>query len=115
MNADVENWFAGLAEEQRTIAEALRGLVLSRAPELREELKWGQPCYSGRSLVCHIQKARKHVALGFAEGARLDDPAALLEGSGARMRHVKVPLGTPPDAARLARLVDAALALDRSG
>jgi hypothetical protein len=33
---------------------------------------------------------RKHLVFGFYLGAELPDPAGLLEGTGARMRHVKV-------------------------
>ena len=112
MNDDVSAWFDDLADDHRTLALHLRDLVLAHAPDLREELKWGQPCYSAQSLVCDIQKAKHHVSLGFGNGAALDDPDARLEGSGAQMRHVRIPLGTRPDLESLGQLVDAALALD---
>ncbi len=112
MNDDISAWFDALAGDQRVLALQLRDLVRAHAPDLREELKWGQPCYSARSLVCYIQKARAHVSLGFSNGAALVDPEAQLHGSGGRMRHVKIALGTEPDHASLGRLIDAALALD---
>ncbi len=39
-------------------------------------------------------------------GAWLDDPAGLLEGTGKRMRHVKLRPGQEPDAAALAALIE---------
>ncbi|WP_157936016.1 DUF1801 domain-containing protein [Paracoccus zhejiangensis] len=115
MTPAVEKWFSGLIEDQRKLAAALRDIVLSQDAGLGEELKWGQPCYSGRSMVCYIQTAKGHVSLGFSKGARLSDPDGLLEGSGVQMRHVKLPLGTDPDRRKLAQLVSEAIALDAAG
>ena len=44
--------------------------------------------------------------LGFFLGAWLEDPAGLLEGTGKRMRHVKMRPGQEPNAAVLAALVE---------
>lgn len=49
-----------------------------------------------------------HVNVGFFHGAALPDPAGLLEGTGKRMRHVKVRWGREIDAAALAGLIAAA-------
>lgn len=49
-----------------------------------------------------------HANLGFFHGAWLADPAGLLEGSGLRMRHVKLRPGRDVPAAPLRALVDAA-------
>ena len=49
-----------------------------------------------------------HVNVGFFHGAALKDPARLLQGSGKRMRHVKLRPGTAVDAASLSRLIAAA-------
>jgi hypothetical protein len=46
--------------------------------------------------------------VGFFLGAELDDPERLLEGSGKRMRHVKLRPGAPVDDAALRALIDAA-------
>jgi hypothetical protein len=49
-----------------------------------------------------------HVNVGFFYGAMLADPAGLLEGSGKRMRHVKLKPDREFDAAALGDLIDAA-------
>ena len=115
MTPAVEKWFSGLTGEQRKVAAALRDIVLSQDAGLGEELKWGQPCFLGKSMVCYLQTAKRHVSLGFSKGARLTDPDRILEGRGVQMRHVKVLLGTEPDRQRLAQLVSEAIALDAAG
>jgi hypothetical protein len=113
MSDAVEIWFGNLAPEHAAIAQELRSLILSCDGALREELKWGQPCYSLSSMVFYIQKSRRHVSLGFGQGAMLADPLGVLDGAGSRMRHLKFPVGQTPDFTSAAGFIDAALALDR--
>ncbi len=49
-----------------------------------------------------------HANIGFFQGAALKDPAGLLQGSGKRMRHVKLRWGEPVNNAALNRLIAAA-------
>ena len=49
-----------------------------------------------------------HMNVGFFTGAALQDPTDLLEGSGKRMRHVKLKPGLELDSAALSALIDAA-------
>jgi hypothetical protein len=51
---------------------------------------------------------KNHVNVGFFYGAELEDPAGLLEGTGKRMRHVKLRPGAPVDSAALGTLIDTA-------
>jgi hypothetical protein len=56
----------------------------------------------------YVNVFKAHVNVGFFVGADLPDPAGLLEGSGRRMRHVKVRVGAAPDADALSALIEAA-------
>ena len=56
----------------------------------------------------YVNSFRSHVNVGFFYGAVLEDPAGLLEGSGKRMRHVKLSPGRELNAAALGDLIDAA-------
>jgi hypothetical protein len=56
----------------------------------------------------YVNVFKAHVNVGFFFGAELKDPAGLLEGSGERMRHVKLKPGSEPDAHALMALIDAA-------
>jgi hypothetical protein len=51
---------------------------------------------------------KAHVNVGFFLGAQLLDPKCLLQGSGKRMRHVKIKPGEQLDSAALSALIDAA-------
>lgn len=49
------------------------------------------PVYEADGLICAIRAADDYVAFQFyASGTKLDDPDGLLEGTGKRMRRVKI-------------------------
>ncbi len=56
----------------------------------------------------YVNVFRAHVNVGFFHGAMLNDPAGLLEGTGKRMRHVKLRPGSRVDSSALSALVAAA-------
>jgi hypothetical protein len=58
----------------------------------------------------YVNVFKAHVNVGFFFGAELDDPAGLLEGTGRRMRRVKVRPGAALNVAALSALIDAAYA-----
>ncbi len=58
--------------------------------------------------IIYIASARDHVTLGFFFGGNLPDPSHLLEGTGQRMRHVKVHNVDDAASSALAALVRAA-------
>jgi hypothetical protein len=58
----------------------------------------------------YVNRFKSHVNVGFFHGAVLKDPAGLLEGSGKRMRHVKLSPSLELNAAALSGLVGAAYA-----
>jgi hypothetical protein len=62
----------------------------------------------------YVNSFKAHVNVGFFHGAALDDPAGLLDGTGKRMRHVKLTPGREIDGAALSGLIDAAYADVRS-
>ncbi len=88
----VDEWLAGRSAQQRRIAQAIRELVLETDPELSETVKWGNPCYEKKSgrVVYIASMSDKYVTLGLWNGANLTDPTGRIEGTGAKMRHVKV-------------------------
>src|ERR1700753_473571 len=64
-----ECWQVEIAELQRILSGF----------ELKEECKWGKPCYTmdGKNVVI-IQGFKEYCALGFFQGALLKDPKKLL-------------------------------------
>jgi hypothetical protein len=74
-----------------------------------EVLHDGQPtaCVCGAAFA-YVDAFTSHVNVGFFQGAKLPDLQGLLEGTGKRMRHVKIRPGEKVDAAALSALIDAA-------
>lgn len=86
----VDEYIAKQKPALQEIAKNLRNLVKKAAPELREEMKWGFPCYVGADNICYIMVTGKWVDLGFFRGVDLKDTKGLLEGSGKGRRHIKI-------------------------
>jgi hypothetical protein len=79
--------------------------------DVRELMHDGCPTACvGDAAFAYVNVFKAHVNVGFFHGADLDDPAGLLEGTGRRMRHVKLRPGDGVDAEALSRLIDAAYA-----
>jgi hypothetical protein len=54
----------------------------------------------------YVNAFTSHVNVGFFQGASLPDPDRLLEGTGKRMRHVKLRPGAAVNSAALDRLIE---------
>lgn len=77
--------------------------------DVRELLNDGHPTACvGDAAFGYVDAFSAHVNVGFFFGAALDDPAGLLEGSGKRMRHVKLRWARPVNADALSELIVAA-------
>lgn len=105
---EVAAWFA--------VGDPLRALLLpwydrlcACDDDIRALVHDGRPTLcAGDAAFAYLAAYARHAAVGFFFGTALDDPAALLEGTGSRMRHVKLRPESLPDEAALARLADAA-------
>jgi hypothetical protein len=99
------------------IAARLRAIVLAVHPQAVEVVRLGDRAATfglGPKKMsegyCYVMPQRQWVNLGFYQGARLPDPEGLLEGTGARLRHVKVRSLEAAGRPALAALIEAALA-----
>jgi len=79
------------------LALSLREIILTEAPDATEKVFKSYVVSTNYSFTerwmdgfCYIAVYPRHVNLGFARGAELDDPEGLLLGSGKIMRHLKV-------------------------
>jgi hypothetical protein len=98
METKAEDWFNRAEPTQRRTLIALRNLVRSVAPKAVEDIKWDRPCYSNeKGMFCYLHSTKSYATLGFQNGAALDDPERMLEGTGKNMRHVKFRQGRSPD------------------
>jgi len=87
----IEEWFSGPTDPHRLMVrgwfERMRGL----GPDVREIFHDGCPVACvGDAPFGYVNAFKAYASVGFFYGAMLPDSAALLEGAGKRMRHVKL-------------------------
>ncbi|HWI85726.1 MAG TPA: DUF1801 domain-containing protein [Sphingomonas sp.] len=106
---NVAAWFASGEDELRRMAGEWFDCMRACGPDVRELLHDGHPtaCVEDAAFA-YVNAFSEHVNVGFFHGVALPDPAGLLQGSGKRMRHVKLRWGHSIDAAALRDLIMAA-------
>ena len=86
-----DSFFNSLKGPNALLARELRLIIRQALPNVSESLKWGMPVYEQDKLICSIRLAKEFVALQFYQsGTNLPDPNRLLEGTGKKMRHIKI-------------------------
>ena len=89
--------FGAVPSDVREIADKLHTLILAfdrdvtivpRAGE--KSVAYGLGPKKMSEAYCYVMPQKGYVNLGFYHGAALPDPKGLLEGTGAKLRHVKV-------------------------
>lgn len=99
--ATIEEWLAGSSEDVRAIARRARDVIFEELPQARELVDLGDgllafgPSDVGqgirmRDLVVGLIPHQRWVNAQFADAVDLPDPASILEGTGKRIRHVKL-------------------------
>jgi len=87
-------FFAEFSPEMQAITLALREVARQEMHGAQETVFTQSFNYSPDGLyqhrICYLWPGKSHATLGFFYGTSLDDPDELLEGTGKRMRHVKV-------------------------
>ena len=100
----------------RPVATYLRRVVLDIHPQTVEVIRLGDRAATyglGPKKMsegyCYILPHAKWVNLGFFMGVSLPDPEGLLEGTGAKMRHIKIRSIETADKPAIRTLIGAAL------
>jgi hypothetical protein len=102
----IEAWFSGMTDPFRLMVRPWFERMRSCGPDVRELLHDGCPVACvGDAPFAYVNAFKAHANVGFFHGAALADPAALLEGAGKRMRHVKLRLGRELDEDALSGLI----------
>jgi hypothetical protein len=102
----VEEWFATRPGPLGGIAKTWFDAMRACGGDVREVIADGCPnACIGDAAFGYVNVFKAHVNVGFFLGAELRDPAGLLEGSGKRMRHVKIRLGDPVNEKALGALI----------
>ena len=93
----METYLESLNPEERALTQQTRQLIKEAIPQVTEKVHvgWRVIHYFGasssmRDIVAALVPHRTYVNLQFGDGATLPDPAHRLEGTGKRLRHVKI-------------------------
>jgi hypothetical protein len=114
-----EELFAPYSPEVRAIAERACALILSVYPDAVEQVDGPDHLIAyGRGLgmneqLWYVAPFKAHVNMGFMRGTEQDDPSGLLEGTGKRLRHVKLRSLDDVDRPALLALLRSSLELAR--
>ena len=110
-DAAVETWMREQPDALADIASAWFDVMRSCGDDVRELIHDDQPtaCVADAAFA-YVDAFTAHVNVGFFQGATLDDPKGLLEGTGKFMRHVKIRPGRPVDETALRALIETAYA-----
>lgn len=108
-DAAVATWMDGGAVELQSLAQTWFAHMRDCGDDVLELVHDGCPvaCVEDAPFA-YVDSFTNHVNVGFFHGAMLDDPAGLLEGTGKRMRHVKLKPGSGVETVALRALIDAA-------
>lgn len=102
--------------QQKLLVQA-RALIKQTLPDVVEEIKWrkpskpgGVPVWSQNGIICHGEGFKDKVKLTFANGAKIDDPQKMFNGSlgGNTMRAIDLFEGDELDEAAFKSLLKAA-------
>ena len=94
----INAFYDSLRPEQRETAMAMQRAILSAAPHLRPEVKWGNLCFMNEhENVMAIVLYKMNAHLQIFNGVMLVPEFPELEGAGKGMRHIKVRYRHPVD------------------
>lgn len=110
-HAAIDVWLDGRRDDLRPLVKTWFAHMRQCGADVRELMHDGCPtaCVD-EAAFAYVNAFKDHVNVGFFFGAFLDDPAQLLEGTGKRMRHVKLWPSRGMNDGALGQLIDAAYA-----
>ena len=120
MDPSITEFLEKFSPEVREICLNLRSLVYRLAPDANEIVYtgWGNIQFyfanKPKSHFCAINPLKGRVDFFFMRATELPDPAGLLQGTGKKLRHVKINSNDQVDNPALRELILAAVDLARS-
>ncbi|PJZ64360.1 hypothetical protein CH371_18235 [Leptospira wolffii] len=106
---EIDAWFLRQPDELKVLAEPWFAHMRACGDDVLELLHDGHPTACVRDVAFgYVNIFTAHANVGFFNALALSDPAKILEGTGKRMRHVKLRPGIPVDEEALGNLIRAA-------
>jgi hypothetical protein len=105
----IDDWLSRRPEPLRSIARDWFAQIRALGTDVTELMHDGCPTACvGDAAFAYVCVFTAHANVGFFHGAFLEDPSGLLQGTGKRMRHVKLRPESTVDSNALANLIRAA-------
>ena len=107
MSNPVETYIVKQKSPQKEILQELREIFRENLQDPKEKMKWGVITYACGKFYIAALKTRVHV--GFTITGLSSDELALFEGSGKKMRHIKIDALeriNKTDLAKLIKMID---------
>lgn len=117
VDAQLDELLSGSSPEMAAVARELRAVVAEALPDGTEQVDFGNRLLAiGRSmkmrdLLFAIIPHSAHVNLQLADGVDLPNPGGLIEGTGKRIRHIKVRSVEAARSAPVRAAIDAQIAV----
>ncbi len=110
----VDAYIAAAPEQFRPICRKLREIIRSVGPDWEEVMRWSQPAYKGKSLICLFGAFKHHVRFVFFR--RVADPDGVLakDDESAGGHGLKIVTESDIPVAALRRLLKEAAKLDKN-
>jgi uncharacterized protein YdhG (YjbR/CyaY superfamily) len=76
--------------EFQPIVAMIRELMKVCAPDAKEFISYGIPCYKVKRILAVISPTKKDITFSFSRGSQFEDKYNLLRGVGKHSKHVKI-------------------------
>lgn len=86
----LEDFLDKSPDAQKPLIRQLHNLITEALPSCQSSIKWGNLTYHDNQNICALVTHKHHINLQLWNGANLEDPQNILEGTGKRMRHIKI-------------------------
>ena len=108
--SEVDAYLAGLSADKRATLEKVRQAIRAAAPKAREGLSYGMPAFIQDKPIAGYSASARHCAYYPMSGAITSALADDLRGYDTSKGAIRFPVGQPPPAALIRKLVKARLA-----
>ena len=90
MRRDVDGYIDAHDEEVQALLEATRRYLHETAPGLTEAMKWKRPTFMQERNRFYLNAEADHIVLGFTDGAKLEEHAAVFDDVVSEVAHVRI-------------------------
>ena len=98
--------------EYLPVVAMIRGMVKEVAPEVKEIISYGMPCFQKKHILAYITPNKKGITFSFVHGVEFEDKYDLLRGKAKWARYVQIRKVAEANQEALRYYINQAVALD---